>query len=83
MGRNAYPRMFVELQYIVLVQHHVEGVEVVGQAAHLHVRPMADDDRVIAVAHERRDRAVRDMHERTGRLHDSQPERPGVRQRPL
>src|SRR5437899_12700002 len=47
LGRNAYPRMFGELQHIVLVLHNVEVVEVVGQAAHLHVRPMADDDRVI------------------------------------
>ena len=75
--------MFVELQHIVFVQHNVEGVEIVGQPPHLHVRPVADDHRMTAVAHQRRDRAVRHMHERTGRLDDRQPERPGIRERSL
>ena len=38
---------------------------------------------MIAVADERRDRPVRDVDERAGRLDDIQAERPRVRQRPL
>ena len=44
----------LERQHIVLVQHDVEVVEIFGQPAHLDVGALADDDRVIAVAHERR-----------------------------
>ena len=83
LGGNADARMLVERQHVLLVQHDVEVVEVFGQSAHLHVVALADDDRVIAVAHERRDRAMRDVDERTGRLDDRQAQGAGAGQRPF
>ena len=52
LGGNADARMFLEPQHIALVQHDVEVVEVFRQSPHLHVGALADDDGVIAVAHE-------------------------------
>ena len=61
--------------HVLFVQHHVEVVEVFGQPPHLHVRALADDDRMIALPHQRRHGAVGRVHERTGRLDDIQTER--------
>ena len=44
---------------------------------------LADDHGMVAIAHEREDRTVRDVHERAGRFHDVQAERSRARQRSL
>ena len=80
---DADPWMFVERQDVVLVQDHVEAVEIAGEAAHFDVVALPDDHDVIPVPHQRRDGAVRDVHERARGLDDGEPERARARQRPL
>ena len=75
--------MPLEPQHIALVQDDVEVVEIFGQPPHLHVIALADDDRVIAVADERRDRSMGHLHERAGRFDDLQAARAGAGQPPL
>ena len=62
------------------VQHDVERVEVLGQAAHLHVVAPADDDGVVAVTQQGPDGAVGDVDERTGRLDHVETARAGAGQ---
>ena len=57
LGDDAEPGPRCQAAHVLLVQHHVERVEVLGQPAHLHVVPPADDDRVEAVARHRHHRA--------------------------
>ena len=68
--------MFLERQHVLLVEHHVEVVEIAGQPAHLHVIALADDHDVVAIADEGRHGAMGDVDERTRRLDDVQAERP-------
>ena len=75
--------MLLERQDVVVVEHDVEAVEIAGEAAHLDVVALPDDDDVVAVARERRDGAVGDVHERAGRFDDRQAERARAGQRPF
>ena len=79
---NADAWMGVEPLDVLFVEHDVELVEVFGQSAHFHVIALADDHRVIAIAEERRDRPMCDVHQRTGRLDDLEAEGPGAGERP-
>ena len=74
---DAESRAFAERPHVVFVLHDVEVVEVFGEAPHFDMAALADDDRVIAVAEQGMDGAMRDAHERAGRFHDLQAERAG------
>ena len=50
--------MLPEREDVIVVQHDVEPVEVAGEAAHLHMVALPDDDHVVAIAGEGRDGAV-------------------------
>ena len=52
-----------------------KSIEVAGQPAHLHVIALPDDHHVVAVADERRHRAMGHVDERTGGLDDVEAER--------
>ena len=51
--------MVVERQHVLLVQDHVEAIEIAGETAHFDVIALPDDHDVIPVALERRDGAMR------------------------
>ena len=70
--------MFGEPGHVVLVEHDVEVVQVARQAPHLDVVALADDDHVIAVAHERVDRAMGHVHERACGLDNGETARAGA-----
>ena len=67
---EARPRL--QPRHVLFGRDDVEGVEVLGQPAHLHVVRRADDDRVEAVLRERRHRAMRGPDDRAGRVEDVQ-----------
>ena len=48
LSGHAEPWMLLEREDVVVVQHDVEPVEVAGEAAHLHMVPLPDDDHVVA-----------------------------------
>ena len=75
--------MLVEHGDVLVVQHDVEFLQILGQSSNLDVGAVSDDDRVIPVAHERLDRPMRHVHERTRRFDDLEAERAGVCQRPF
>ena len=83
LGRNADTRMLGQREHIALLQHDVESIQISGQPPDLYVIAPPDDHDVISVARETCDGPMRDMHERTGRLHDPQAGGPRGGQRPL
>ena len=64
-------------------EHDVEAIEIAGEAAHLHVVALPDDDDVVAVAREGRDGAVRDVDQRARGFDDRQAQRAGSREGPF
>ena len=54
----------------LVLEHDVEVLQIFGQPAHFDVIALADDHGMIAVAHERLHRAMRDVDERAGRFDD-------------
>ena len=38
--------MLLEREDVIVVEHDVEAIEIAGEAAHLHVVALADDDNV-------------------------------------
>ena len=74
--------MLLERQHPLLIEHHVEVVEIAGQPAHLHVIALPDDHHVVPIADECRHRPMGHVHERTRRLHDVQAERPSAGEGP-
>jgi hypothetical protein len=83
LGGDPNPRMFVESFNIAFVEHDIEHIEISGQSPHLHVGALTDDDGVIAVAHERSNGPMRDVHQRAGRFDDLETEGAGLSQCPL
>ena len=83
LGRHADAWMLLEREDVIVFEHDIEAIEIAGEAAHLHVVALPDDDDVVAVARESRDGAVRDAYERAGGFHDGQPQGAGPRERPL
>ena len=75
--------MLLEREHVIVLEHDVEAIEITGEAAHLDVVALADDDEVIAVAREGHDAAVRDAHERTRGFDHPQPQGAGSRERPF
>ena len=75
--------MRLEREDVSVVEHDVEAIEIAGEAAHLDVIALPDDDDVVAVAREGRDGAVRDVDERAGGFDHRQPQGAGPRQGPL
>ena len=61
LRRDADPRMLLEREDVIVVEHDVEAVQIAGEASDFDVVALADDDDVVAVAGERRDGAVRDV----------------------
>ena len=49
-GGYANPGTFAEVLHVALVEHDVEGVEVVDESTHFNVGAPTDDDRMVAVA---------------------------------
>ena len=80
LGGYADARMRLEQQHVLVVQDDVEVIKVAGQAAHFDMAALPDDHRVIAVAHKRPDRLVRDVDQRARSLHDFKSKRTRTRQ---
>ena len=83
LGRHAEAWMLLEREDVSVFEHDVEAIEIAGEAAHLHVVALPDDDDVVAVAREGRDGAVRDVDERARSLDHRQPQGAGPREGPL
>jgi len=83
LGRDAEAWMVFEREDVILIEHDIEAIEIAGEAAHLHVMALPDDDDVVALASEGRDGAVRDAHERAGGFDGRQPQGARLRERPL
>ena len=83
LRRHAEAWMLFEGEDVSLFEHDVEAIEVAGEAAHLDVVALPDDDDVVALAHEVGDGAVRDVDERARRFDHGQSERTGPREGPL
>ena len=64
--RNADTMMLLEAEDVIVFEHDVKAIEIAGQAMHLYVIALPDDDDVVAVAGESGDGTVRDAHERAG-----------------
>lgn len=75
--------MLVECEDVIIGEHDVEAIEIAGEPAHLDVIALPDDDDVVAVARQGRDRAVRHADERAGGFDDGQPQRTSARERAL
>jgi hypothetical protein len=80
LGRHAESWMLLEREDVVVIQHDVEAIEIAGEAAHLHVIALPDDDDVVAGAREGRDSAVRGVNERAGGFDHGQPQGAGPRE---
>jgi hypothetical protein len=72
--------MFVERKHVIVFEHNVEAIQIAGEAAHLDVVALTNDDDVVAVAREGGNRAVCDAYERTCRFDHIEPERAGPRE---
>ena len=83
LGRHAEAWMLLEREDVIVFEHDVEAIEIAGEAAHLHVVALPDDDDVVAVAREGRDGAVRDVDERARGFDHRQPQGAGSREGPL
>ena len=83
LGRHAEAWMLLEREDVSVFEHDVEAIEIAGEAAHLHVVALPDDDDVVAVAREGGDGAVRDVDERAGGFDHRQPQGAGPREGPL
>ena len=83
LGRHAEAWMLLEREDVIVLEHDVEAIEIAGQAAHLHVVALPDDDDVVALAREGRDGAVRDVYERARGFDHRQPQGAGPREGPL
>ena len=55
LGRHAEAWTLLEREDVIVFEHDVEAVEIAGEAAHLHVIALPDNDHVVAVANEGRD----------------------------
>ena len=75
--------MLLERGDVSVVEHDVEAIEVAGEAAHLDVVALPDDDDMVALAHEGSDGPVRDVDERARRLDHGQSKGAGPREGPL
>ena len=75
--------MPLEREDVIVFEHDVEAIEVAGEAAHLDVVPLPDDDDVVALALEGRDGTVRDLYERARGFDHRQPLGAGPRQGPF
>ena len=74
LGRHPDAWVLLEREDVVVFEHDVEAIEIAGEAAHLHVVALPDDDDVVAVAREGRDGTVRDVYERAGGFDHPQPQ---------
>ena len=83
LGRHADAWMLLEREDVIVFEHDVEAIEIAGEAAHLHVVALPDDDDVVALAREGRDGAVRDVDERARGFDHRQPQGAGPREGPL
>ena len=83
LGRHAEAWMLLEREDVIVFEHDVEAIEIAGEAAHLHVVALPDDDDVVALAREGRDGAVRDVDERARGFDHRQPQGAGPREGPL
>jgi hypothetical protein len=75
--------MLLEREDVIVFEHDVEAIEIAGEAAHLHVVALPDDDDVVALAREGRDGAVRDVYERARGFNHRQPQGASPREGPL
>ena len=75
--------MLLEREDVIVFEHDVEAIEIAGEAAHLDVVALPDDDDVVALAREGRDGAVRDVDERARGFDHRQPQGAGPREGPL
>ena len=82
LGRQAEAWMLLEREHIIVFEHDVEAIEIAGEAAHLHMVALPDDDDVVALACEGRDGAVRDVYERARGFDHRQPQGAGPREGP-
>jgi len=64
LRRDAEAWMLLEGENVIWFKDDVESIEVAGEAAHLDVITLADDDHVVAIARQLGDRVVRDLYER-------------------
>jgi len=83
LGRHAEARMLLERQDVIVFEHDVEAIEIAGEAAHLHVVALPDDDDVVALAREGKDGAVRDADERARGFDYRESQGAGPREGPL
>ena len=80
LGGDADARVFLEREHVFILEYDVEAIEIAGEAAHLHVIALPDNDDVIAGAREVRHGAVRDVDERACGFDDIQSHRPSSRE---
>ncbi len=83
LGRHAEAWVLLERKDVCVIEHDVEAIEIAGEAAHLHMVALPDDDDVVAVAREGCDGAVRDVYERARGFDHRQPQGASPREGPL
>ena len=83
LGGDSETWVLLEREDVILFEHDMEAIEVAGEAAHLHVVALADDDDVVAVARQGCDGTVRDVYEGARGFDHPQPQGPAPGESPL
>jgi hypothetical protein len=85
LGGHTNARMLLEGQNVSSVEHDVNAIaiEIAGEAAHLHVVTLSDDNDVVASVGKRPDRSVRNVHEGARRFDHRQSQSPRACERAL